>query len=102
MTTLTDNRCVFVTRYYEKDDPFLFDQFCTVKEPAVGPGKVSEDVHSRPRPSLGSLYDVFVNVRNDEKEHWKTLCNLVQYDSMVGTGRPIGSTEPVPPELAAP
>lgn len=36
------------------------------------------------RPKLDSLYDVFVNVRDDEKEHWKTLCNLVQYGDMQG------------------
>ncbi len=38
--------------------------------------------YSNRRPKLQSLYDVFVNVRDDEKEHWKTLCNLVQYDDM--------------------
>ena len=70
-------------KYYERDNPFLFDLFCTVKEAGLGPG--DEDPlreFSRSRPSLDSLYDVFVNVRNDEREHWKTLCNLVQFDSM--------------------
>jgi len=61
-------------KYYEVDNPFLFDLFCTVKE-------VDEEGNfSARRPTLESLYDVFVNVRNDEKEHWKTLCNLVQYE----------------------
>ena len=81
-------------KYFERDDPFLFDQFCTVKEPDGG------EFTSRSRPPLESLYDVFVNIRNDEKEHWKTLCNLVQLDDTQGF--PVQSTEPAPPQLAAP
>lgn len=65
-------------KYYIEDNPFLFDQFCTVKD-CDDDGKFSAR-----RPQLKSLYDVFVNVRDDEKEHWKTLCNLVQYDDMQG------------------
>lgn len=66
------------TKYYVEDNPFLFDLFCTVKD-------VDEEGNfSARRPKLESLYDVFVNVRNDEKEHWKTLCNLVQYNDMQG------------------
>ena len=65
-------------KYYVEDNPFLFDLFCTVKD-------VGEDgAFSRRRPRLESLYDVFVNVRDDEREHWKTLCNLVQFDDMQG------------------
>ena len=51
---------------------------CTVEEPDGG------EFTSRSRPPLESLYDVFVNIRNDEKEHWKTLCNLVQFDDLGG------------------
>lgn len=91
-------------KYYEEDNSFLFDQFCTVKEPLfmAGSGDVAAPAaFSRvSRPKLESLYDVFSNVRSDEKEHWKTLCNLVQYDSMIGTGSPLGSTQPAPPALA--
>jgi len=83
-------------KYYERDDPFLFDQFCTVKEPDGG------EFTSRSRPPLESLYDVFVNIRNDEKEHWKTLCNLVQFDSMEGQGNVIESTKPTPSDDAVP
>lgn len=65
-------------KYYVEDNPFLFDLFCTVKD-------VDEDGNfSARRPQLSSLYDVFVNIRDDEKEHWKTLCNLVQYGDMQG------------------
>lgn len=65
-------------KYYEEDNPFLFDLFCTVPEAD------DEGQFSKRRPKLNSLYDVFVNVRNDEREHWKTLCNLVQYEDMQG------------------
>jgi len=75
-------------QYYEEQDPYLFDKFCTVKD---GSGDASQR-----RPKLESLYDVFVNVRDDEKEHWKTLCNLVQFDSMEGQGQEIASTMPTP------
>jgi len=65
-------------KYYVEDNPFLFDLFCTVKD------KDDDGKFSRRRPELESLYDVFVNVRDDEREHWKTLCNLVQYGDMQG------------------
>mmetsp|Transcript_18951 Transcript_18951/g.29617 ORF Transcript_18951/g.29617 Transcript_18951/m.29617 type:complete len:325 (+) Transcript_18951:114-1088(+) len=65
-------------KYYVEDNPFLFDLFCTVKD------KDDDGNFSNRRPQLDSLYDVFVNVRDDEKEHWKTLCNLVQYNDMQG------------------
>lgn len=77
-------------KYYEEDNPFLFDLFCTVPEPN------EEGVYSARRPQLQSLYDVFVNVRNDEREHWKTLCNLVQFDDMQGTGQMVASTKAAP------
>jgi len=81
-------------QYYEMDNPYLFDKFCTVKDG-------SDDFSSR-RPNLDTLYDVFVNVRDDEKEHWKTLCNLVQYDTMEGMGNAIQSTKSMePPALAS-
>jgi len=65
-------------KYYIEDNPYMFDQFCTVKD------KSDDGGFSARRPNLSSLYDVFVNVRDDEKEHWKTLCNLVQYNDMQG------------------
>jgi ubiquinol oxidase len=77
-------------KYYEEDNPFLFDLFCTVKEPD------EDGQYSDRRPKLASLYDVFVNVRNDEREHWKTLCNLVQYDDMQGKGGMVEGTKPMP------
>jgi ubiquinol oxidase len=82
-------------KYYEEDNPFLFDLFCTVKDYDDDGG------FSTRRPKLESLYDVFTNVRDDEKEHWKTLCNLVQYDDMQGIQNAmVKGTEPAPKELA--
>lgn len=79
-------------KYYEQEDPYFFDLFCTVKE------KGAEGVVAR-RPKLATLYDVFVNIRDDEREHWKTLCNLVQYNdvnavsaSEVRATKPAGKT----------
>jgi len=65
-------------KYYVEDNPFLFDLFCTVKD------KDEDGNYSSRRPKLETLYDVFTNVRDDEREHWKTLCNLVQYSDMQG------------------
>jgi len=81
-------------KYYERDNPFLFDLFCTVPE---ADGETGE--FSARRPKLESLYDVFVNVRNDEREHWKTLCNLVQFDNMEGVGGAITGTEAAAAEV---
>jgi ubiquinol oxidase len=81
-------------KYYVEDNPFMFDQFCTVKE--IGNG---DNTFSARRPTLNTLYDVFVNVRDDEREHWKTLCNLVQYQDMQGCeNSQVRSTEPKPKE----
>mmetsp|Transcript_33198 Transcript_33198/g.73254 ORF Transcript_33198/g.73254 Transcript_33198/m.73254 type:complete len:366 (+) Transcript_33198:59-1156(+) len=84
------------SKYYEKDNPFLFDLFCTVKEAGA------DGTYSARRPELKSLYDVFVNIRDDEREHWKTLCNLVQFNDMQGCDASVvKSTEPRPVEPAA-
>jgi len=82
-------------KYYVDDNPFLFDLFCTVKN-------LDDDGNfSTRRPKLESLYDVFVNIRDDEKEHWKTLCNLVQYGDMQGVeNSAVKSTNPIEAEVA--
>lgn len=82
-------------KYYEQDNPFLFDLFCTVKN------KTEEGTYSQRRPELSSLYDVFINIRDDEREHWKTLCNLVQYDDMNAVdATEVESTTPAPSQPA--
>jgi len=78
-------------KYYVEDNPFLFDLFCTVKD------KDESGNYSSRRPKLESLYDVFTNVRDDEREHWKTLCNLVQYSDMQGVeNKQVQGTKPLP------
>jgi len=47
-------------QYYTKGDLYLFDEFQTVDR-------------GQRRPKIDNLYDVFVNVRNDEAEHMKTM-----------------------------
>jgi len=84
-------------KYYEVDNPFLFDLFCTVKDKT----DTEAGTYSQRRPQLESLYDVFTNIRDDEKEHWKTLCNLVQYDDMNAVdASEIRSTTPAPAATA--
>lgn len=116
-------------KYYERDDPFLFDQFCTVKGGWQGEGTTppvpsssaggggdavvvptvlcssssSSSSRRQRRPKqLETLYDVFCNVRDDEKEHWKTLCNLVQFNDMnaVDAAR-VASTRPAAEAVAS-
>ncbi|XP_038893742.1 ubiquinol oxidase 4, chloroplastic/chromoplastic-like [Benincasa hispida] len=48
-------------KYYTEGDLYLFDEFQTSRAPK-----------SR-RPKIESLYDVFVNIRDDEAEHCKTM-----------------------------
>lgn len=88
-------------KYYEVDNPFLFDLFCTVKSKATDGDSDSDTsvTYSERRPELSTLYDVFINIRDDEKEHWKTLCNLVQYNDMNAVdATDVQSTTPAPPE----
>jgi hypothetical protein len=82
------------TKYYVEDNPYMFDQFCTVKD------KDDDGNFSARRPTLETLYDVFINVRDDEREHWKTLCNLVQFGDMQGVeNKMVQSTKPKPKEM---
>ncbi|CAM6126669.1 unnamed protein product [Calypogeia fissa] len=48
-------------QYYTKGDLYMFDEFQTDVAP-----------HSR-RPKIDNLYDVFVNIREDEAQHCKTM-----------------------------
>lgn len=67
-------------KYYESDfrkNPNLFKAFCAVCK------SETSDARSNNRPhELNNLYDVFMNIRDDEKEHWMSLCNIVQYGEM--------------------
>ncbi|KAK7854113.1 ubiquinol oxidase 4 [Quercus suber] len=48
-------------KYYTGGDLYLFDEFQTARTP-----------NSR-RPKIENLYDVFLNIRDDEAEHCKTM-----------------------------
>lgn len=49
------------TKYYMNEDLYLFDEFQTHRVPQTR------------RPKIENLYDVFVNIRDDEAEHFKTM-----------------------------
>jgi ubiquinol oxidase len=55
--------------YYRDGDLYMFDEFqtCTVPETR--------------RPAVDNLYDVFVNIRDDEGEHVKTMVACQQPDA---------------------
>uniref|UniRef100_A0A7S0UC96 EF-hand domain-containing protein n=2 Tax=Hemiselmis andersenii TaxID=464988 RepID=A0A7S0UC96_HEMAN len=63
--------------YYESDDLFLFDEFQTGREPSTR------------RPRVNSLYDVFMNIRDDELEHVKTMfeCQTAEVQIMSPNSR---------------
>lgn len=48
-------------KYYTGGDLYLFDEFQTSKVPCTR------------RPKIENLYDVFLNIRDDEAEHCKTM-----------------------------
>ncbi len=48
-------------QYYRNGDLYMFDEFQT-----------GQKFEPR-RPSVNNLYDVFVNIRDDEQEHVKTM-----------------------------
>lgn len=56
-------------QYYRDGDLYLFDEFQT-----------GTKIESR-RPSIDNLYDVFVNIRDDEQEHVKTMVACQQPDA---------------------
>jgi ubiquinol oxidase len=55
-------------QYYGSEDMYLFDSFHT----AVPEAQVR-------RPQITTLYDTFVNIRDDEKQHASTMKSLVDY-----------------------
>jgi hypothetical protein len=55
--------------YYRDGDLYMFDEFQT--------GRIPEER----RPEIKSLYDVFVNIRDDEGEHVKTMLACQQTDA---------------------
>jgi hypothetical protein len=56
-------------QYYRDGDLYLFDEFQTGRQ-----------LETR-RPAVDNLYDVFVNIRDDEREHVKTMVVCQQPDA---------------------
>ncbi|KAK4534132.1 hypothetical protein CDCA_CDCA01G0157 [Cyanidium caldarium] len=59
-------------RYYATDNLFQFGEHAVLG----GEGKM------RTRPPVASLYDVFVNIRDDEDEHVRTMVACQDYDKV--------------------
>jgi len=56
-------------QYYQSEDMYLFDAFHT-----AAPGR--QEVR---RPQVTTLYDTFVNIRDDEQQHASTMQSLVDF-----------------------
>ncbi|CAL9161566.1 ubiquinol oxidase 4, chloroplastic/chromoplastic-like [Musa acuminata AAA Group] len=56
--------------YYMNEDLYLFDEFQTARTPK-----------SR-RPRIENLYDVFMNIRDDEAEHCKTMATCQTHGNL--------------------
>jgi ubiquinol oxidase len=72
--------------YYRAADPYLFDALDTAA-PAASPSSSSSSYSSssasplpRRRPACDTLYDVFINVRDDEVEHVGTMASCRRAD----------------------
>lgn len=76
--------------YYRDGDLYMFDEFQT--------GGVPEER----RPVINNLYDVFVNIRDDEAEHVKTMIACQKPDAQLTFKSPhtieVGATFLVPNE----
>ena len=57
--------------YYRSADPYLFDALAT--SPPTASGASGFTLSPRRRPACDTLFDVFVNVRDDEVEHEGTM-----------------------------
>ncbi|HEY9748692.1 MAG TPA: alternative oxidase [Allocoleopsis sp.] len=74
------------TKYYQEGDLYLFDEF----QMAAG--------SEQRRPTIETLYDVFVAVRDDELEHVKTMIACQQPNAQANFQSPHNSEEPALPE----
>lgn len=72
-------------QYYRDGDLYMFDEFQT--------GQILE----HRRPSVNNLYDVFVNIRDDEQEHVKTMVACQQTNAQLTFKSPHSQ-----PQLEAP
>jgi ubiquinol oxidase len=61
--------------YYEQGDLYLFDAFHSSHLKKYDSDEENEYIHHR-RPVINTLYDVFVQIRDDEAEHASTMLML--------------------------
>lgn len=79
--------------YYRNGDLYMFDEFQTSRRP------------EERRPVINTLYDTFVNVRDDEGEHVKTMHACQQTDAQLNFKSPhsvLPESTVAEPPLAAP
>jgi ubiquinol oxidase len=69
--------------YYRDGDLYMFDEFQTARAP------------EERRPKVENLYDVFVNVRDDEIEHVKTMVACQRPNAQVSFKSPHSVTTDV-------
>lgn len=75
--------------YYQNDDLSLFDAFQNFK--TIVPSRNSEVSSTTVRrPVISTLYDVFVNIRDDEAEHAKSMAELQRDASLRSKLRDMG------------
>jgi ubiquinol oxidase len=63
-------------KYYRDGDLYLFDEFQTSHPPEIR------------RPNVDNLYDVFVAIRDDEREHVKTMTACQQLNAQTSFASP--------------
>lgn len=80
-------------KYYETGDLYMFDEFHTLDNNNKAPAALPP----RRRPHIETLYDVFVNVRDDEKEHYLTMEALQAHDEDVISTNEAHSNNNEPP-----
>ncbi|KAG7337780.1 alternative oxidase-domain containing protein [Nitzschia inconspicua] len=79
--------------YYERKNPYWLHLLLDNNQPIdeQQQQQQQQQQNHRRRQPMTSLYDTFCHIRDDEKEHWTSLCRLVQY----GTIRPTASGEDI-------
>lgn len=76
--------------YYTKEDLYMFDAFQSDRVLTTGGYNDIDDGRRREeqrRPVIENLYDVFVNIRDDEAEHAETMAMLQRDVSLTSRGK---------------
>ncbi|OEU06599.1 plastid terminal oxidase-like protein [Fragilariopsis cylindrus CCMP1102] len=66
-------------KYYDTDNQYLLNLLYSSSSSSKSSIQPNNDIRdNKQHKPLSNLYDVFMNIRNDEKEHYNTLCKLQQ------------------------